>query len=308
MHRKLPFEQQNVGQLGGLMQIVVFPLDEHILKRNTAMGLVRVIAHGIQKIRHRIPAVHRHHRRADLIVGRVQTDRQIDLQRILCQLADPGDQPHRRHREIARPEIKAVRVVKPLHRAPPVRVVVERLAHPHKHRVRQAARHPLHRIQPVLRHPLLIHIPGNLPQHALGPQDLMRNIARRQILHEAQLRGRAKHAAHGTARLTAHAHRRPVRIHHQHRLNRLISRQREHRLARQAPVPPVHLQQPQGGNTGVLLQKRPERRRQIRHLIKIIRQQHPQLTIELLRPERRLPPGLHLTGQFGQTQIQHIDF
>ena len=76
---------------------------------------------------------------ADLVGGRVQRDREVGRRLQRAELVDAGHQAGRRHRQPARREARAPRVLEQRERARDVVEVVQRLAHPHEHQVGGAA-------------------------------------------------------------------------------------------------------------------------------------------------------------------------
>ena len=187
-----------VGQLGGVDGPVVDPVDERPLEATGAgpwpsMYCRQASASSGQ----RVAPVERHQLSRKRSLAACRETARLTGQGLGGQPADARDDPDRRDGQVAgrQPEV----VVEPLDRRPDPVVVGQRLAHPHEHHVGQPARRP-----------------GG-PR---APPTTCSTISPvRQVAGEAGLAGGAERAAHGAAGLARHAHRRPVRVVHQHRLH-----------------------------------------------------------------------------------------
>ena len=79
---------EQTGQLPGQRRRVVDPAHQRIFEGDAAMRAGDVLLHRGQHLGDRIAVIDRHELGAQVIVRRVQADRQIDLQRLLGHLAD----------------------------------------------------------------------------------------------------------------------------------------------------------------------------------------------------------------------------
>ena len=218
---------QQIREAFGVFGQIVFFLQQHILKRHAAVGFRDVGAHRVDQVTDRIPLIDRHHVGAQLVVGRMQRNREVHLKFFFGEFENAGHQADRRHGEAARAHVKSGGIVQPFDRRPPVRVVVERFAHAHEHHVAE-------RLRQVGGEFAFFRADGaQLPRR---PHHLLDDLAAGEVVEKPEFARRAKGAGHRTARLRGHTHRRAVGIHHQHRLDRRSVRQREQRLAGQPVV------------------------------------------------------------------------
>ncbi len=164
-----------------------------------------------------------------------------------------------------------------------IRIICQRLPHPHKHHVGNALRSlSLRASAPSCLRAFL--------QYPIQPPHLLHNLRRRQIPLRTIDPTRAELAPHRTAHLRADARRPPCPIRNHHRLG-IRSTPPDQQLLRPvaAALMPVDLSirkcQP-------LFQKPPSRPRKVGHLTRLIHQLAVYPVPHLPRPKPGPPPGL----------------
>ena len=190
------------GELGRVLWTVVDPVDQGPLDRQPPPARRHVLGAGGGQLGQRVAPVDGDELVAQLVVGGVQRHRQVDRQRLAGEPADPGHEADRREGEVTGRQ--AHLVVQALDGRPDAVVVGERLPHPHEHHVGQPPR----------------------PRRPHGDRHLLDDLARREVPLEAGLAGGAELAGHGATRLRGHAHRHPVGVAHQDRLDARLVAQR----------------------------------------------------------------------------------
>ena len=143
-------------------------------------------------------------------------------------------------------------------------------------------------------------------QQPLQPQNLLDDLAARQIPLQPIEPARAEHAAHAATNLRADANRPPHFIPQQHTLNLPAIRQPEQQLLR-AIVRlrvPHHAHRPQ---RKLRRQLAPQRLPQIGHLLKIARPPRKQPLPNLLRPIRTLTPRAQPRSERVINGIEEMD-
>ena len=178
---------------------VVDPGDHRPLEAEPAVLDGEVVRAGLGEGIEGVALVDRDELVAEAVVGGVQRHREIDRERLGGEASDAGDDANRRHGEVARRDADVG--VQPLDGPPRRRVVRERFAHAHEHDVRHSSGR--RRV-------------GGDPGRC---DDLFDDLADREVSFEPGLAGGAEAAGHGTPGLGRDAHRGPVGIEHQDRLD-----------------------------------------------------------------------------------------
>ena len=190
--------RQIAGQLGGVGVAVVDAVDHRPLEADPAVLDGEVVAARLDQVVDRVALVDRHELVAEAVVGGVQRHGEVDRQRALGERPDAGDQADRGDRDV--PGRQSEVAVEALDALPDGVEVGHRLAHPHEHDVADPA-------------------PG-----VLGPTRRHRTTCS-TISPTVRWRvkpawpGGAEPARHRAPGLAADAHRRPVAVEHQHRLD-----------------------------------------------------------------------------------------
>ena len=138
-------------------------------------------------------------------------------------------------------------------------------------------------------------------RHHLGD-----DLGRGQVAGQAGLAGRAERAGHPAARLRRHAHRDPVRIAHQHRLDQRPVERAPQRLARGPGVAgqlALGGQQPRQQGVG---QRVTGGQRQVGHLVGLVGVPAEEVPGQLAGPERRLAEPGHHGPPLGQWQVSQV--
>ena len=185
------------GQLDGVGRPVVDAVDHRPLEAEPSAVQRQVVGARLHHGGQRVAPVDRHQLVAQRVVGGVQADGQRHREAPLGEPADAGHDADGRDRQVARRQAEVA--VQPLDGAPHRGLVGQRLAHAHEHDVADAAA-------------AVAGPPG-------GADDLLDDLAGRQVAGEAGLAGGAEAAPHGAAGLARHAHGGPVGVQHQHRLD-----------------------------------------------------------------------------------------
>ena len=267
-----PVAAQQVGQLFGQPVAVVDPVQHQVLDEDAPPGDLAVAAAGGDQLGQREPARDGHQLRAQPIVGSVQRQRQLDLQRLGRQPLDAGYPPGRRDRDLARTQAEAGRVVEGAagreHRV----VVQERLAHAHHHHVG---------------HPLAL-----LAQHRRQHRHLLRDLAGGQVAAKAHAAGGAEGACQRAARLRRDADGAPVAMAHRDRLDREAVTGGEAQLDG-AVGGPLRLDRFQLAQRLRIGETAPESGRQRGQLLVVAGQALHHALVDLPLPVLRLAPFLH---------------
>ena len=140
-------------------------------------------------------------------------------------------------------------------------------------------------------------------ERAGAGHDLGHDLGRGQVTGQARLPGRAERAGHPAARLRRHAHRDPVRVAHQHRLDQRPVEAAPQRLARGPVV------------AGQLALRSEQRRqqgagqcgaggaRQVGHVVGMLGVPAEEVPGQLDRPKRRLAQIGDGSAAGGQVQV-----
>ena len=208
----------------------------------------------------------------------------------------PGDGRHQAHRgdrdrTLGDAHALGHRFGQPAHRGQHAGVVGQRLPHAHEHDVGHAPGSPGHLA---------------VREHAGARHHLGDDLGGGQVPGQPGLPGRAERAGHTAARLRRHAHRDPVRIAHQHRLDQRPVERAPQRLAGGPAVAgQLALGGQQPGQQG-LGQRVAGRQRQVTHLIRAVGVPADEVPGQLAGPERRLAePGDH-GAALGQRQVGQV--
>ncbi len=229
------------GQLGDVRGPVVHPVDQRPLHREPSVGRRHVVGAGLGQHRQRVPPVDRHQLVAQLVVGGVQGDGEVDRELLAGQPPDARDDADGGEGEAAGRQSEVG--VDPLDRRPRAVVVGQRLAHAHEDDVGEATR----------------------PGRPRGRHHLLDDLAGGELAHEARLAGGAELARHGAAGLGRDAGRHPVGVGHQHGLHPGPVAQGEEPLDGVAAV--GHLSRPlRERRHQRLLQPAAQARREVGHL------------------------------------------
>ena len=162
---------------------------------NAATGLGPVGGACLHQRRYRVAPVDRHELVTQLLGRRMQRHRESDREGRRGQPPDARDDPDRRHRHAARPEPKSPWM-------------------------RSMAGHRLSKLasgSPIPMNTMFGQPAG--PGRPRRDRDLLEDLARCEVTSEPGLAGGAEAARHGAAGLARDAHRGPVGIVHQHRLD-----------------------------------------------------------------------------------------
>ncbi len=180
-----------VGQLADVDRPVVHPGDQRPLERHATTGDLEPAPAGGHERLEGVATVDGDELVAQLVVGGMQRDGEVDRQPGGRQAPDARHQPDGRHGEVAgrEPEV----VVEPVERGDDAVEVRHRLAHPHEDDVREA--------------------PGAGLLHR--SHDLLDDLAGGELALEARLAGRAEAAAHGAPGLRGDADRGAVGVVHE---------------------------------------------------------------------------------------------
>ena len=198
--------REHVAEQVGPPGLVVDAAHHGVLDRDPALGLLGVVPRRLDRLGDGEAGVDRDQLVAQLVVRRVQAQRQGDRDALVGQLRDPGHQADGGDGDAARGHAEAVgrRVGQPAYGADHGLVVGHRLAHAHEHHVGDPAR-----------------TAGDLVarQRAGAGDDLLDDLGGGHVALEAALSGGAERAGHAAAGLARDAHRDPARVAHQHRLD-----------------------------------------------------------------------------------------
>ena len=154
----------------------------------------------------REPGVDRHQLVAELVVGRVQGERQRDREALLGELTDPRHQADGGDGDAAGGDAEPVggRVDEPAYGADHGLVVGQRLTHAHEDHVGDPAR-----------------AAGDLAagERAGAGDDLLDDLGGGHVAVQPALAGGAERAGHAASGLGGHAHGDPAGVAHEHRLD-----------------------------------------------------------------------------------------
>ena len=193
-----------------VLEQVVDAGDARVLERHPAAAGRAELGGGVHHLGQGIATVDRDHGVAQLVVRRVERDRQRDRQALGREPADARHDPDGRNRDVPGGESEVA--VEPFDGGPRGVVVREWFAHPHEHDV-------VHRLGGRVR----------------GADDLLDDLAGLEMAHEAGLARRAERATHRAPGLAGDAHGGPGRVAHQDGLDLGVVRPRPpqplHRLA-----------------------------------------------------------------------------
>ena len=242
-----------------LLGRVVDVVQQCIGERDTTPSTLDVIASGVEQVIDRGAGRCWDQPPPQLVVRRMQRDRQADLPFLVGQPRDGAWQSDRGDGDAALAQIEPAFVDEPVDRAQRGVEVGERLAHAHKHHVRDA---PL----------------------AREVEHLGDDLVRCQVAGESLQAGRAEHAAHRAAHLGRDADGRPSArgclvgvVIHPYRLDGVATAEVEQHLRRCAVVGGPLGQYRQRVEAVALCELRPQRFREVGHLLEARRAvpQHP---------------------------------
>mmetsp|Transcript_32815 Transcript_32815/g.79867 ORF Transcript_32815/g.79867 Transcript_32815/m.79867 type:complete len:338 (+) Transcript_32815:392-1405(+) len=165
--------RKHLDQLPGVFEGVVDPVKKGVLERNPLGGTRPKRNARVQKILDRELPIDAHQLGAQVVVGRVQADRQEHVEVVLDHLVYPRDHARGRERDPPLRQAQAVVLCQDADRAADVVVVVERFPHPHEHHVGDLLVRVDVLVVPVAEVRLGVHHLGDDLAHAEVPQDAL---------------------------------------------------------------------------------------------------------------------------------------
>ena len=191
-------------------------------------------------VRDRVPLVHRHDPRPQLVVRSVQREREPD--RLVHLVDEPSQSRQPADRRDRRSPVRDAEIGQPPRRREHLVEVEHRLAHPHEHGMVD------------LREPPKV-------------ERLVEDLRRRQVAPERHRARRAERARQRAARLRGEAERAPtVAVAHEHGLDRMAVRRAEERLHRAVARLTLSFDR-QRGKPHSLRELLAQRARQVRHRV-----------------------------------------
>jgi len=268
VHQRPEGSMEALAQEIGTPRLVVDVADQCIFDGDSSTCHVRVIPCRIECFADIPSIVDGNQGVAQLVVGRMQRQRQGDAQTLVGELPNRGRQADRRYGDRPRGDPEALRRGSDdsADRGEHTVVVGERLTHAHEDDVGQ----------PVV--VLVAHGRRRSP-------NLLENLCGGEVSGQPALARRAEWTCHAAARLRGDAHGVPLRVAHQHRFERRAVGRTPERLARFARIAFDLTQRiDQGGEQGVRYLIA-HRRREIRHLVRVGDEPAVVLVGKLLGPE-----------------------
>ncbi len=193
---------QPLTQQVGPPRLIVDVADQRVLHRYPPTGHIGVIPGGIESLGDLPPVIDGDQGVPQLIVGRVQRQRQSHPEPFVGKFADRRDQPHRGHRHRPGRNAETLRWLgdDAPHRSQHSNVIGQRLPHAHEDHVGET-------------------IAEVVAQGRGTGAHLFEDLGGRQVAVQSALTGRTERASHTAAGLRRDAHRVALRIAHQHRLD-----------------------------------------------------------------------------------------
>ena len=114
-----------------MLRTVVKVFDERVLKGDNPTCFLKIRAAGRDQFRQGPAPVHRHQLAAQVVVRRVQRDRQLELDALFGQTPDARHNAAGAERDMTRADVDAFLVVENTQGAQDVIVIIKRLPHAH---------------------------------------------------------------------------------------------------------------------------------------------------------------------------------
>ena len=260
-----------------LLQVVIDPLHQAVLKGEPSPSLLIVVSAGVQHLPQGVAVGDGHQLPPHLVAGGVERQGQGDLQPLLRQPVYLGHQPAGGNGDVSLAYVQSLRRAQKPYEAHHILIIVHGLPGTHDHHVGHA-----------------------LPRVPLDSVDLLQDLRGPQIPRQPVQSGGAEAAAHAAARLGGDAHRVAVLIAHEHALDHVAVLQAEQVLPGAVHPGDPHVHRLQRRPYVIRRQLLPEALRQIGHLVKIRRQLLVHPLVQLLCPERLLTGGGDLRRQLLQ--------
>ncbi len=273
---------QGAEQLRVLLR-VVDPSHQAVLQRDPPACILKIVSAGHRQLLDGVPPGHRHQLLALLVRGRVQGQRQRDLQSL------PGQPPYLRHqaaggnRDASLADMKPPVICEHPDKFHQILVIIQGFPRAHDHHIA----HPLSREQ------------GD-------GIDLIQHLRRLQIPDQPSQGGGAECTSHPAAHLRGNTDAVAVPVLHPHTLHQIPVPQFKKELLRAVQPGLLYPHRSQGrvGKTGPPFL--PKLFGQVVHVLKAPGQFHMHPLVNLPGPEGLLPPGGQILFQFLQGEGFYI--